>query len=110
MATDLLRKLGLRIREVRTEHGLTQGELAERVGFRSSYISQVENGGKGTTLDTLAAIAAVLGMTLSELMLGIDHPVPDGFERLSIALAGQSPARQQILLRILADALRLAGD
>jgi transcriptional regulator with XRE-family HTH domain len=110
MSHDLLRKLGLRIREIRTQHGMTQQQLAERVGFRSSYFSHIENGAKGTTLETLAAIAAALGMTLSELVLGIDQPIPQDFDRLSIALAGQSVERQRILLGILEGALRLAAE
>lgn len=110
MSNDVLGKLGQRIREIRTLRGMTQGELAERVGFRASYFSQIENGGKGATLDTLAAVAAALGMTLSELVLGVDQPVPRDFERLASALAGQSPARQRLLLGILESALQLTRE
>jgi transcriptional regulator with XRE-family HTH domain len=107
MPPDVLHKLGLRVRELRTSRGLTQEALAERVGFRASYFSQIENGAKGATLETLAAIAAALGITLSELFLGVDQPLPRELDRLSTALAGQSPERQRTLLRILEEALRL---
>jgi transcriptional regulator with XRE-family HTH domain len=110
MADDVLRKLGLRVRELRTLQGLTQEALAERVGFRASYFSQIENGTKGATIDTLAAIAAALGMTLSELFLDVDRPLPSEIDRLSTALAGQSPERQRTLLRILEEALRLSAQ
>jgi len=110
MAEDLLRKLGLRVRELRTAHGLTQAALAERVGFRASYFSHIENGVKGATVETLAAIAAALGVTLSELFLDVDQPMPRDFDRLSTALSGQSPERQRLLLRILEDALRLSAE
>ena len=110
MPHDLLAKLGLRVRALRTLHGLTQEALAERVGFRASYVSQIESGAKGATLETLAAIAAALGMTLSELLLDVDQPLPDEFDRLSTALAGKSPERQRILLRILEEALRLGAQ
>lgn len=109
MSDDLHAKLGLRIRELRTRHGLTQQQLAERVGFGASYFSQIESGAKGATLDTLAAVAATLGVTLSELFLEVDQPFPKDYDRLSTALAGQSPERQRILLRILEEALRLAS-
>ncbi len=110
MSNDLLAKLGLRVRELRTSRGLTQAALAAQVGFRASYFSHIENGVKGATVETLAAVAAALGITLSELFVGVDQPMPDDVDRLSTALAGQSPARQRILLRILADALRLAAE
>jgi transcriptional regulator with XRE-family HTH domain len=110
MPDDLLAKLGIRVRELRTARGLTQAALAERAGFRSSYFSHLENGLKGASIETLAAIAAALGVTLSELFVGVDQPAPSDFDRLATALAGQSPARQRIVLGILADALRLAAE
>ena len=108
--SDLLRTLGSRVRELRTHRELTQQELADRVGCRASYISHIENGLKGATVETLAAIAGALGVTLGELFLGVDQPVPEDFDRLATALAGQSPERQRILLRILEDALRLTAE
>jgi transcriptional regulator with XRE-family HTH domain len=108
--SDLLRTLGSRVRELRTDRELTQQELADRVGCRASYISHIENGLKGATVETLAAIAGALGATLGELFLGVDQPVPEDFDRLATALAGQSPERQRILLRILEDALRLITE
>ena len=107
---ELLRKLGARIRALRTLHDLTQQELADRVGCRASYCSLIENGAKGATLDTLAAIASAFDITLSELFLDVDQPIPKDFDRLAMALAGQSLERQRILLGILADALRLAAE
>ena len=110
MPHDLLHKLGLRVRALRTLHSLTQEALAERVGFRAAYVSQIENGAKGATLETLAGIAAALGMTLSELFLDVDQPLPEELDRLSTALAGQSLERQRTLLRILEEALRLGAQ
>jgi transcriptional regulator with XRE-family HTH domain len=108
MSHDVVHKLGLRVRALRTLHGLTQEALAERVGFQASYFSQIESGARRATLDTLAAIAAALGVTLSELFLDVDQPRPRELARLSTALAGQSPERQRTLLRILEEALRLS--
>lgn len=110
MPHDLLHTFGRRVRALRNLHGLTQEALAERVGFRASYVSQIENGAKGATLETLAAIAAALGMTLSELFLDVDQPRPEELDRLATALAGQSLERQRTLLRILEEALRLSAQ
>ena len=109
MSQALLRKLGARVRDLRTRHGLTQQALADRVGFRASYVSHIESGAKGATIETLAAIAAAFGVTLSELFLDVDQPIAKDFERLQTALAAQSPERQRILLRILEDAIALSA-
>ena len=37
-------KLGVRLKEARTEAGLTQAELAERVGVSRKTVNTVENG------------------------------------------------------------------
>ena len=43
---------------------MTQKELAEKTGIRQSNISRSENGSASPTIDTLASIAAGLGIQL----------------------------------------------
>lgn len=49
-------KIGALIHEARLEKGLTQEELAERVGTSKSYISKIENNIKEVRLSTLNKI------------------------------------------------------
>lgn len=49
-------KIGALIHEARLEKGLTQAELAEKVGTTKSYISKIENNLKETRLSTLKKI------------------------------------------------------
>ncbi len=49
-------KLGTLLQEARVEKGLTQAELAERVGTTKSYISKIENNIKEVRLSTLQKI------------------------------------------------------
>ena len=49
-------KLGSLIHEARIEKGLTQAELAEKVGTTKSYISKIENNIKEVRLSTLQKI------------------------------------------------------
>ncbi|MGH8929465.1 MAG: helix-turn-helix domain-containing protein [Egibacteraceae bacterium] len=59
------RELGQLIYDLRTEAGLTQAELAERMGTTQSAISRLEEGGGGAPkLDTLVRLAAALGRGL----------------------------------------------
>jgi putative transcriptional regulator len=38
------RRLGVRLKEVRTAHGLTQAELASQIGVSRKTINTIENG------------------------------------------------------------------
>jgi len=49
-------KIGTLIHEARIEKGLTQEELAEKVGTTKSYISKIENNVKEVRLSTLHKI------------------------------------------------------
>ena len=55
------RLLGARIKELRKRAGLSQDQLAERVGIRDSkYLSRIEVGKRYPSLDTLEKIADAL--------------------------------------------------
>ncbi|OQB31799.1 MAG: Antitoxin HipB [Bacteroidetes bacterium ADurb.Bin174] len=49
-------KLGFLIRQARLEKGMTQEELAEKVGTNKGYISKVENNIKDVRISTLQKI------------------------------------------------------
>jgi DNA-binding XRE family transcriptional regulator len=49
-------KLGALLHEARIERGMTQAELAEKVGTTKSYISKIENNVKEVRLSTLQRI------------------------------------------------------
>lgn len=52
-------KIGALILEARKEKGLTQEELAEKVGTTKSYISKIENNIKEVRLSTLRKIVEI---------------------------------------------------
>jgi transcriptional regulator with XRE-family HTH domain len=57
-----------RLRELRQAAGLTQMELAAAAGLTLSGVTQIEAGKiKNPRLDTLQALAKVLGCTLDDL-------------------------------------------
>ena len=60
--------LGQLIYDLRTEAGLSQRELAERMGTTQSAIARMEGGGTRPTLDTLENLAAAVGR---ELVVGV---------------------------------------
>ncbi len=59
---------------LRTEVGLSQRELAERMGTTQSVISRLEEGGgSGNRVDTLARVATALGR---HLVISFPETVP----------------------------------
>lgn len=66
--------LGKRIQTARKEKGLTQEELAEKVGVGNSHISHVETGKAVPSFALVVNIMNALGLTPDELICGyINH-------------------------------------
>ena len=53
------------ILDARKNAGLTQAELAERIGANKGYISRIERGLTVPTVSTLYKIAAAMGLTVT---------------------------------------------
>lgn len=60
--------IGRRVREKRTERGLTQDQIVDLTGISNSHISNIENGKTKVGLPTLVLIANSLQVTTDELL------------------------------------------
>src|SRR6266581_8592486 len=60
-------KIGARIRQLREQRGLSQGDIEQSAGLLRCYISRVENGRTVPSLETLERFAAALDVPLYEL-------------------------------------------
>jgi transcriptional regulator with XRE-family HTH domain len=59
----------LRLRELRTDRGLSQAQLAERAGLRQSTISELETGtSQSVAFSTLESLAKALGVEPGQLL------------------------------------------
>ncbi|MBZ5513482.1 MAG: helix-turn-helix domain-containing protein [Acidobacteriia bacterium] len=59
--------IGERIRTLRTEKGLSQGDIERASGLLRCYTSRVENGHTVPALETLERFASALGVPLYQL-------------------------------------------
>lgn len=78
-----LRSLGLRLRELRRHQGMTQEEMAERVGMLTPNYARIEQGRVNVTVDTLVRLANALASSLVSLfgtpqMLDVPRGRPRG--------------------------------
>ncbi|MEO6511805.1 MAG: XRE family transcriptional regulator [Nocardioides sp.] len=63
-----LDQVGPRLRQVRTERGVTLGDLSERTGISTSTLSRLENGRRKPSLELLLPLAQAYRVPLDELI------------------------------------------
>ncbi len=68
--------IGDRLREERVKAGISQRELARRLGYSPSLISQLESGMTRPSVGTLYAIVTELGLSLDHIIRGEDFAAP----------------------------------
>ena len=69
--------MGKRVRKQRQLIGLTQQELAERIGVSTSFVGHVERGTRKASLETLVALSNALGVGVDYLLAGSLQSSPD---------------------------------
>lgn len=86
---------GVALRRLRREAGVTQRELADRIGVDFSYISKVENGRVSPpAADTVVQIANALGVG-SEELLALTGKIPTEVQKsVSTSKAAQEFLRE----------------
>lgn len=66
------RLLGERIKALRVAQGLTQQQLADKLGRHQTSITKIEAGTQDTSISDLYALAVALGVGIEELVLFAD--------------------------------------
>jgi len=64
---------GNKLRKLREDNGYNQYDFAFECGISDAYYGRIERGEYSPTLKTMNKIARTLGITLSELLKGIDN-------------------------------------
>ncbi|HSJ51658.1 MAG TPA: XRE family transcriptional regulator [Actinomycetota bacterium] len=80
-AENALDGIGHRLREERVRAGISQRELARRLGLSASLISQLESGQSRPSVGTLYSIVTELGVSLDRVIRGgepVDSAAMDG--------------------------------
>lgn len=68
MEADVLKIIGENTRKYRTRAGLTQAQLAEKVGVGTAFISRVERGQKRMRIETMLLVASALHISVDLLL------------------------------------------
>ena len=68
--SDILKKFGDRVRNLRKQKNLSQENLAEKAGLHRTYIGMIERAEKNITLINIEKIANALEVNINELING----------------------------------------
>jgi transcriptional regulator with XRE-family HTH domain len=92
-----------KLRELRQQKGLSQGDIQARTGLLRCYISRVENNHTVPSIDTLEKLARALQVPMYELFYDGEKPPephnPPNWSTASEVLWGSSGAEKKILHR-----------
>jgi transcriptional regulator with XRE-family HTH domain len=83
--------LATNLRRLRIARHLSLSELARATGMSKATLSSIENGKANPTVDTLAALAGALRISLPELLE--DLPVPDMRVVRAASAGSEAPSR-----------------
>jgi transcriptional regulator with XRE-family HTH domain len=107
--------IGTRLRQLREQKQMSQGDIEERTGLLRCYVSRVENGHTVPSLETLERFAGVLDVPLYQLFYSGDEapPTPSLTPRKTLEeMTAENCAAEedvQFLLKLKNILARLAG-
>ncbi|MEK7129125.1 MAG: helix-turn-helix transcriptional regulator [Patescibacteria group bacterium] len=62
------KKLGKNIKKIRTQKGMSQGDICRALDMDRGYMSAIENGKKNITISQLERLAQALGVSSDKLL------------------------------------------
>ena len=95
------KKLGARIRQLRSDSGLSQTEVAEKIGLPRQSLGLIESGGRAVSGVEVAKIAALFSVSVDWLVQDEERPMQRRFSG-SIKMDFKPEKLRNLLLYILA--------
>jgi len=68
MTDKALIRIGIKLQAARKIKGMTQQEVADRVGISRTYYSQIENGERDPATTVITTITKVLEVNISDIV------------------------------------------
>ena len=67
------KRSGAYIQNLRIQHGYTQGQMAKALNMDRSYLSRIESGTKGCSVDLFIQLSEFFRISMDSLILGMDR-------------------------------------
>lgn len=102
--------IGKRVKQLRTQYGLSQEKLALQAEITTAYLGQIERGEKNPTVVTIEKLCRSLGIPLSDFFSGHTLPVSEEdatLKQIAFELKDCTEEEKQEVLQIVHHALKL---
>jgi len=100
METDLATTIGSGARRARKSAGLTQEDVAERIGVSAEFYGRIERGATMPSVPTLAKIAETLNASADELLGRARHSDRTERRQNIAGSSSESPEIRRLLRRL----------
>ncbi len=100
-------EIGARIREARESARMTRETFSERVDISTQFLTDIERGRMGASLETILRICDTLGETTDSILRGPDLDEDATARQLSVLLSGVPRNLMPLLIDNIRDQVRL---
>ena len=96
MKTYNIKETAARIRDLRVSFGYTQESAAEHIGIERSFLSRVETGANGCSIDILVRFAELYHVPLDYLIFGKSSQNTDARNTIDTVIQQLTALRNQM--------------
>lgn len=100
-------EIGARIREARESARMTREGFAEKVDISTQFLTDIERGRMGASLETIIKICDTLGVTTDSILRGPDLDEDATARQLSVLLSGVPRPLLPLVIDNVRDQVRL---
>lgn len=100
-------KIGARIREARESARMTREAFSERVDISTQFLTDIERGRMGASVETILKICDALGTTTDTILRGVDLDEEVTARQLSVLLGSVPRTLLPLVIDNVRDQIRL---
>lgn len=107
-AQDLRQAVGERVRDYRRSNRYTQANFAKKIDISMNFLSEIENGRKGMSQETLYKLCEQFGLSADYILFGKDAPesrASGNEEKPALSISGRVQTMDNTELNTLIDFL-----
>jgi transcriptional regulator with XRE-family HTH domain len=97
--------IAARLIAIRKENGLTQQEMADKIGLHVNQVRRYESGSAQPSLEALKKIAVAMSITIDSLVFGPEERGPDEELRLQFEAVSHMPAEEKRIVQALLEGM-----